>query len=395
MGGTPFIQRDKIVFHRPYDGARYENGTLLWKQAYALCAGNSLALHSETMNETAMNVKRVTTAWLLVLLLLGGCQGEEIQKETVAPVRVEPLVVTAAVPAGTHRYSGTVEEESGTPLSFATAGTVQTVHIRLGQHVRAGQLIATLDSTSLQSSYHAARASLEQAEDAYRRMKTLHDRGSLADIKWVEVQSKVEQARSLEQLAAKSLRDARLYAPYAGVISEKSVEVGQNVLPGAPVARLAATSALKVRIAVPEAEIAGIAIGQEARMAVPALDGETFTGRVVERGITAHPLSRSYEVKIQLEGAHGALMPGMVAEVSLAAVHAGESRCVIPARLVQIDEQNRTFVWSVAHGRAHKCFITPGDYTAEGLEVLSGLHPGDVIIAKGSQKVCEGTEVAL
>lgn len=343
-----------------------------------------------------MNVKCVTTAWLWALLLLGGCQSEEIQQETVTPVKVETLIVGTGCPAGAYRYSGTVEEESGTPLSFATAGTVQAVHIHLGQHVQAGQLIATLDPTSLQSSYNAARASLEQAEDAWRRMKTLHDRGSLADIKWVEVQSRVEQARSLEQLAAKSLRDARLYAPYAGVISKKSVEVGQNILPGAPVARLVATSALKVRIAVPEAEIAGIAIGREARMAVPALDGQTFTGRVVEKGVAAHPLSRSYEVKIQVKGTPGALMPGMVAEVSLAAAQAEESRCVvIPARLVQIDERNRTFVWSVVHGRAHKCFITPGSYTAEGMEVLSGLKPGDTVIAKGSQKVCEGTEVAL
>ncbi len=339
-------------------------------------------------------MKYVTILCLGTLLPLGGCQDEEGRQETVAPVKVEAWVVGNETPGGTHRYSGTVEEGSGTPLSFATAGTVQAVHVRLGQHVRAGQLIATLDPTSLQSSYNAARASLEQAEDAWRRMKTLHDKGSLADIKWVEVQSRVEQARSLEQLAAKSLGDAKLHAPYAGVISEKSVEVGQNVLPGAPVARLAATSALKVRIAVPEAEIAGIAVGQEARMSVPALDGQTFAGRVVEKGIAAHPLSRSYEVKIQVEGKPGALMPGMVAEVSLAA-QAEESRCVVPAHLVQIDERNRTFVWSVVHGRAHKCFITPGSYTAEGMEVLSGLKPGDTVIAKGSQKVCEGTEVAL
>ena len=279
--------------------------------------------------------KYVTILCLGTLLSLGGCQNEEKQPEAVAPVKVETWVVGNEAPGGTHRYSGTVEEGSGTPRRFATSGTVQAVHVRLGQQVRAGQLIATLDPTSLQSSYNAARASLEQAEDAWRRMKTLHDKGSLADIKWVEVQSRVEQVRSLEQLAAKSLGDAELHAPYAGVISEKNVEVGQNVLPGAPVARLAATSGWKVRLAVPEAEIAGVAIGQEARMSVPALDGQTFAGRVVEKGIAAHPLSRSYEVKIQVEGKPGALMPGMVAEVSLAAVQTGESRCVvIPARLV-------------------------------------------------------------
>lgn len=356
---------------------------------------NCLCFAAQIIIETAMNVKYVTKLWPLALLLLGGCQSEKIQKEAVAPVKVETLVVTVESSASAERYSGTVEEEIGTPLSFATAGTVQAVHIRLGQQVRAGQLIASLDPTTLQSRYNATRAALEQAEDAYRRMKALHDKGSLADIKWVEAQSQVEQARSLEQMAAKALRDAKLYAPYAGVISEKDIEAGQNVLPGAPVAKLAATSLLKVKIAVPEAEIAGIVIGQEAGIVVPALGGKTFAGRVVEKGVAAHPLSRSYEVKIQLESTHGALMPGMVAEVSLASAQAEENRCVIPTSLVQIDEQNRAFVWSVMHGKAHKCFITPGDYTAGGMTVLSGLNPGDVIIAKGQQKVCEGTEVTL
>ena len=114
------------------------------------------------------------------------------------------MTVNAGTSTNTGRYSGTVEEENGTLLSFSIAGTIQTLNIRLGQHVQAGQLLATLEETSMQSSYNAAKATLEQAEDAYRRMKELHDKGSLPDIKWIEVQSQVEQARSMEQIAKKS-----------------------------------------------------------------------------------------------------------------------------------------------------------------------------------------------
>ena len=145
---------------------------------------------------------------------------------------VKTMTVVRGAPSDGGRYSGTVEEQNGTPLSFSVAGTVQAVHVRLGQRVAAGQLIATLDDASLRNSHAAAQAALKQAEDAYRRMKELHDKGSLPDIKWVEVQSQVEQARSVEQIAAKNLRDCRLYAPYDGVIAAKNVEVGQNVVPG-------------------------------------------------------------------------------------------------------------------------------------------------------------------
>ena len=332
----------------------------------------------------------------LASVLLTSCQQvKENTNRIINPVKVKTMQVVSATTDETHRFSGTVEEAAGTPLSFSVMGTVEKVHIQLGDRVTQGQLLATLEETSMQSSYNAAKATLEQAEDAYRRMKELHDKGSLPDIKWIEVQSQVEQARSMEQIAKKSLRDCKLYAPYSGVISEKTVEIGQNVIPGMTVAKLVDASRLQVKIAVPETEIATIAIGQKANFNVSALGGQTFTGTIVEKGITANPLSRSYEVKIQVKGKHDNLMPGMVAEVSFLKSEQNSNTYIIPANIVQIDEQNRTFVWVVQNNKAHRRIISCGEYTAEGVNVVSGLSEGDKIITKGQQKVCEGTEVSL
>lgn len=340
-----------------------------------------------------MKINHLTVA-LLLALLAAGCQEEEKQKGTALPVKVGLINVTTETARDKITYSGTVEEECGTTLSFSTAGTVRTIHFGLGQRVAAGQLIATLDSASMQSSYNAARATLLQAEDACRRMKELHAKGSLPEIKWMEVLSRLEQARSMEQIAAKGLNDCRLYAPFAGVIAEKSIEKGQNIMPGVPVARLVATSGMKVKIAVPETEIASVAIGQEATVMVPALNGKTVTAKVVEKGITANPVSRSYDVKLQVTEVLSDLMPGMVAEVSLQSP-ALDVDCVIPAHIVQLDEQNKLFVWVTENGKAHKRIILCGEYTSNGVVIKSGLEKGDSIIAEGWQKVCEGTEVCL
>lgn len=89
--------------------------------------------------------------------------------------------------------------------------------------MRQGQLLATLDEVSMQNRYQAAKAALKQAEDAYQRMKELHEKGSLAEMKWVEVQSKLQQAQSMEAVARKNLTDCQLYAPFSGVIAEKSL----------------------------------------------------------------------------------------------------------------------------------------------------------------------------
>lgn len=330
---------------------------------------------------------------LLLPLLFAGCGNHE-EKQSVAsvPVKVKILKINPITIDKTNGYSGTVEEDNATSLSFPVAGTLKTINVTLGQHVSAGQLVATLDPTSMQSAYDAARASLIQAEDAFQRMKELHEKGSLPDIKWVEIQSKLEQARSVEEMAGKNLKDCNLYAPYSGVISRKDAEVGQNVLPGVSVLGLVSVKQLKVKISVPENEIANVSLNCEAAITVPALNDSRFMGKVVEKGIVANPLSRSYDVMIRVSDAAGQLLPGMVTRVNLSAT--GEhAAIVVPAYIVQLDEQNQSFVWINKNGIARKRTVIIGGYTATGVSVLSGLETGDEIITEGRQKVCEGTPV--
>ena len=176
----------------------------------------------------------------------------------------------------------------------------EPVKVDLGSRVRQGQLLATLDEVSMQNTYQAAKAALKQAEDAYQRMKELHEKGSLAEMKWVEVQSKLQQAQSMEAVARKNLTDCQLYAPFSGVIAEKSLEVGQNVMPGVQVLKLVSDDRLKVRISVPETEIARVARGQKAVIEAPVLNGTKAEGVVTEKGVQANPLSRSYEVNVSI-----------------------------------------------------------------------------------------------
>lgn len=325
-------------------------------------------------------------------LALAGCQVKEEKTGGPSPVRVKVMKVALSEQKTSGRFSGTVEEAAGTPLSFSVMGTVNAVSFRLGDRVEKGQLLASLDATSVRSSYDAAKAALVQAEDAYRRMKELHGKGSLPEIKWVEVQSKLQQARSMEEMARKNLKDCKLYAPFSGVIADKSVEVGQNVIPGMAVGKLLGVSRLKVKISMPESEIASVSLHQKAEIVVPALGSRRFSGMVSEKGIMADPFSRSYEVKIDVADAGGDLMPGMVAEVRLAGADGGTA-VIVPARIVQLDEKNRSFVWIDNNGVAEKRVISCGDFAGDGVVITSGLKVEDRIIVEGQQKVCNGTKI--
>jgi len=339
------------------------------------------------------------TVWALALALgactLQGC-GEKEKPKSAEPIKVEVRTVAALSAGGAMQFSGTVEEESGTALSFATAGTVSRVLVSEGQTVRQGQLIAEVDPQSARNAYESTLAMRQQAEDAYERMKQLHDAGSLPEIQWIEVQSKLKQAVSAEQIAKKSLGDCKLYAPIGGYVSEKAVEAGQNVVPGMTVAKVVRIDRVKVKLSVPEDEIQTVKNGQTVTVSVAALGGRSFTGRVVEKGVEANALSRSYEVKALVGNPQHELLPGMVCD---AALSDGEGRqeqvIMLPARIVQIDVDNRPFVWTSVGGKAKRAYIGVGESVGDDVVITSGLKPGDEVIVRGQQKVSEGTKITM
>lgn len=345
-------------------------------------------------------MKKVTTSLVLLSLLMASC-GKDTQKEPQeAPVLVKEMTVGMSAADGCRSYSGTVAEENGTPLAFTVGGTVTSIRVKVGDRVSKGQLIATVDDTSLRNSLQMSRATRLQAEDAHRRLKQLHDKGSLPDIKWVEAESQLAQAQAAEKIAEKALADARLYAPYSGVISEKLSEVGQVAAPGVPVARLVTTQTLNVMLSVPEGDVAAISLGQRALVTVAALDNRAYEARVVEKGVVADAVSRSYQIKLRVSAPGKDLLPGMVTKVEMilnnphSALNSEPSNLItVPSRLLQLADDNGCFVWVDEAGKAVRRRVTVGEFTATGVTVTQGLRPGDRIITEGQQKLCDGTAV--
>lgn len=331
-------------------------------------------------------------ATLLCGTMLQSCNDNK-PTATTQPIKVVAQEIKALPLDGSASFSGTVEEESGSAISFSAMGTVQRVYVEAGQTVGKGTLIAEIDPATARNAYDATLAARQQAEDAYSRMKQLHDAGSLPEIQWIEVQSKLRQAISSEQIAKKTLSDCKLYAPFAGFVSEKPVEAGQNVIPGMTVAKIVRIDRVKIKISVPEDEIASISKGQQVVVVVEALGGRQYTGRVTEKGVVANPLSRSYDVKVSIDNPRHELLPGMVCLASFAEEGSSATAVMLPARIVQIDIDNRPFVWTALKGKAHKAFVTTGESVGDNIIITSGLNDGDKVIVSGQQKVSEGTEI--
>lgn len=338
-----------------------------------------------------------------LLSLLSAC-GHKSSSSSTQPVKVKVERVGAIQINGARGYSGTVTEENGVSLSFSTAGTVRSIPVSEGQMVSAGQLIAVLDGANQNStlaSSHAvtmqAQQGLRQAQDTYNRSKGLHESGVISEAKWVQAQTALAEAKealrsaqALERISRKGMGDTRLTAPYAGYIARKAVEVGQNVAPGEMIAELMHIDRVKVKISVPENEIDEIQRGEVMMVRCDAVGGEPFYGRVVEKGVDADPLSRTYDVKIMVDNPQHRLLPGMICQV-YSRFRRGQTSVFVPANVVQLNEDNRFFVWVVSGGKARKRFIHFVADTSQGVRVSGGLEPGDLLIVEGHQKVSEGT----
>lgn len=339
------------------------------------------------MNYVGLCVKAVA-----LLLVFAGCSGDEEKKTTPTEIKVKTIILNDGTYGAANSYVGTVNSSVQAELSFQVAGQVKSVAVTEGQAVRKGQLLAELECDNLTSSNEAAQASLRQAEDGYKRLKALYDNGSLPEVKLVEIQTQLEQAKSVAGISAKNLKEARLVAPFDGVITAKGIEPGEIVIPAAKLLTLSKLKPLEVKVSIPENEISAVSIGNSCTISVAAVQGKELKGRVTEKNVIANRLSHTYEVKIRFDEEPQEVMPGMVCNVNIAG-SSSSSVFTLPAKVIQIDADGRHFVWCIENGIAKRKCITVGQLMPEGIEILSGVTGNSVVISDGSHKVCEGIKV--
>ena len=314
------------------------------------------------------------------------------KQEKIIPVKI--LQVASSQMGTALNYVGTVEESVAVSLSFPSMGTVEQVFVSEGQRVQKGQLLATFNTATAENSYQMTLATQQQAQDAYDRLVKVHENGSLPDIKFVEIETSLQQAKAMTAVAKKMLDDCRLIAPRAGVIASRSIEVGTNAMPGTTAFRLVSVDEVYVKIPVSENEIGKISKGQKAQIEVSALNNSVFAGEVEVKGITANPMSHTYDVKIFVKNPQSTLMPGMVCKVSLAGDTETE-QIVVPNKTIQISADGRHFVWLAAGNVAKRRFVEIGGLNDNGIIVVKGLSTGDRLIVEGFQKVSEGMKISF
>ncbi len=346
------------------------------------------------MNKLNLILRKCIYGLLIIGSISCSSKKDENPYPKVIPVRIQEIKYSDDIYQ--QEYIGTVEGGNAVDISFQVNGNIEQIYAREGQSVRKGQLLAKLNTSSIESMYTAAKASLTQAQDAYDRQTILYNGNSLPEIKYIEAKTVLQQAQASERIAHKNLQDCNLYAPFSGVISRRYQEPGANVMPGAPIFNLVTINPVMIKIAIPENEISSIKTGETGCVKISALNDASFEGKIAEKGISADLVSHTYDIKVRINNPDLQIMPGMVCKVYLSnpAATANGQNIIIPLNSIQVDYSGKRFVWiKDKQNKAVYREITQGKLIGNGIVIEKGLQEGDNLIIEGYQNISPGITV--
>lgn len=362
------------------------------------------------------------------------CGGGENEGATEAPpVAVVVQVVERATADSVYEASGTLRAGQTAVVTSKIPGHVREMLVSAGDRVKRGQTLAVLEGQDLEARLGAAKAALQEAEDAereaiagleaararagiadstFRRYQELEGKRAATAQEMDEVESRALSARADLAMAEARLGRARssieraraeiasaeafwgytrIEAPFDGRVIERMADEGNLAAPGAPLLVLEQAGALRAEVFVDESQAGSVHVGDEATVVVAG--SEKLKGRVSEVFPAVDPMSRAFLVKVDLpEGADSErFAPGRFVRVEL---RAGEAQTMLVPESAVMRRGQLELVYVVEGERARLRLVTLGRAREGYLEVLSGLNPGDAVVVQAQQIAEEGARVA-
>lgn len=355
---------------------------------------------------------RTVITLFLIGILLAGCGSDPPQEEVLRPVRYMEVFESGATRV--RSFSGIAEAGVESNLSFKVGGTLESVAVEVGSRVRRGSLIARLDQRDYELAVQEAEAGLRQARseaqaaaNEYERVKRLWENENASKSQLDQARAAAESSEAAVSTVEKRLEQAqlqlsytRLTAPRDGQIASVPVEVNENVKAGQLVAVLTAGTRPKVTVTVPEQLIAKIDAGKQVKVIFDAIPGEEFAATITEVGVTSADIGTTFPVTALLDESAPEVRPGMAAQVAITFGEGeGISRIVLPSAAVAEDHEGRYVLLlepgENETGRVRRQAVEVGALTEEGLELLSGVEEGDLVVTAGVSRIVDGQEVRV
>ncbi|HZT33673.1 MAG TPA: efflux RND transporter periplasmic adaptor subunit [Bryobacteraceae bacterium] len=305
---------------------------------------------------------------------------------------------------------GNAQAYVATPIYARINGYLKVWYFDIGAHVKAGQLLAEIETPEVDRQLDQARADLATARANYdlaritaERYQNLFKSDSVAkqdvDDKVGDLQAKkamLDSATFNVRRLEETQRFQKVYAPFDGVITTRNIDIGALIdaganAPGRELFDIAATGKLRVYVNVPQAYSRDVKPGGPAELTLAEFPGRRFLGRIVRSADSIDPASRTLLTEVDVDNRSGELLPGAFVSVRLK-LSAREGAVIVPVNSLIFRSEGMR----VAVVRDHRAMLVPvtlgRDYGTE-VEVVSGVTAQDEVIENPADSLTSGTEV--
>ncbi len=355
---------------------------------------------------------RHTLALLFTSLLLISC-GKEAKKttaESITPVKVTLSNNTQNNTSPFITTSGKIQAGNHANLSTRMMGFVNKIHVNVGDEVKKGQLLISINNSDLQAKLAQVNASIAQAnagfliaEKDYNRFKNLFEDASASQKEMDDMTSNYEMAKASLEVAKQMKNEVNaqfayvnIRAPFKGVITQKLIEVGAMANPGIPLMAIEGSSSFEVITSVNENEIQQIKKDTQVTVTVKSLE-KTFNGIVSEISRSAQQTGGQYQVKIVLPETVVNVLSGMYVSIEFPVEKtkaSNEKVLVSTDALIHYGQLSGVYTVS-QNNTALLRWLRLGKTSGDQIEVLSGLSSGEKYIVSSQGKLYNGAPISI
>ncbi|HEX4895741.1 MAG TPA: efflux RND transporter periplasmic adaptor subunit [Solimonas sp.] len=338
-----------------------------------------------------MNLRIGVLALAVVLAACGQAKPEEKKEEAAIPVEAEP-VRSGPIDAA-YRGTATLEAEDEATVNAKTAGVIEQILAEEGQRVRAGQVLARLETERLRYELTRAEAAMSKAEQEHKRNESVFQRNIVSREAYERTKFDLEAARAAYDLARLALRESEIKAPFDGVVSQRHIKAGNQITVGSPAFRVTRMDRLQAHIYVPERDIHKLAPRQAATLAVDAWPGKGFRGEILRVNPVVDAQTGTVKVTVAMAGDQPELKPGMFGRVEI--LYDRREKALLVPKDAVLTEDAAQSVFVITDGRARRRAVKTGYSDAANYEVLDGLKAGEQVVTTGQGNLKDDAKVEV
>jgi len=351
--------------------------------------------------------KKIAYKILVFSLTLGLLNCGEDKKTIVISVEVNQIKADGNNPFLS--VSGKIQATNSADLSTRMMGYVNKVHVNVGDKVRKGQLLVSINNNDLQAKraqvnagIMEATAAFNNAEKDYTRFKNLFANNSASQKEMDDMTANFEMAKARLEAANQMKNEinaqfaySNITAPFSGTVTSKNVETGNMANPGVTLISLETPGNFEVMAMVPETEISEINKGTSVAVLIKSIN-KTIQGKVVEVSTSAKNTGGQYLVKIYLEKTDANILSGMFTTVQFPIERKAKAAMVLIPTEAIVTHGQLSGVYTVSQTHtAMLRWLRLGRTFGDQVEVLSGLNSDEAYIVSAEGKLYNGAKVSM